>query len=328
MTTMLRAADAPARSRAAHWRQVVDQTLRPLEVRSGGVDRRDPLVVGDAGAIRVAELTTGSSGGADRTSRHIRRSDLDVCKIDVLAQGRGVVAQDGREASLGPGDLTFVDLSRPAHWTMSAMRVVAVVFPRTLLPLRPSEVAGLTAVRIPGDRGAGALVSSFARELVRRLDDVGAADGARLGAAALDLLAVALAARLDRPERVPPDTRQRVLVRRIHGFIEARLGDPGLSPRMIAGAHYISPRYLYKLFEPQQTSVAGWIRRRRLERCRRDLLDPTLADRPVSAIAARWGLTNAAHFSRAFRAAYGVAPSEYRQAGGDRWDGPPAAPPV
>jgi AraC-like DNA-binding protein len=32
----------------------------------------------------------------------------------------------------------------------------------------------------------------------------------------------------------------------------------------------------------------------------------------VNRIAARWGLTSAAHFSRAFRAAYGVSPLEYR----------------
>jgi AraC-like DNA-binding protein len=318
MTRLLRAADVPVASRADYWRHVVGETLGPLEVRPTGLDGRDQLLLGDAGAVRVAELTAGRSGGASRTARHIRRSDLDVCKVDVLARGHGVVAQDGREAPLGPGDMAFVDLSRPVRWTMSAMRVVAVVFPRALLPLPPGEVAGLTAVRIPGDRGSGALMSSLARQLVRHLDDDAAA-GARLGTAVLDLLTVALAARLDRPERVPSDTRQRALLRRVHAFIEARLGDPDLSPRMIAAAHYISPRYLYKLFEPQQTSVAGWIRRRRLERCRRDLLDPALADRPVSAIGARWGLANAAHFSRAFRAAYGVAPTEYRLTGsGDR----------
>ena len=32
----------------------------------------------------------------------------------------------------------------------------------------------------------------------------------------------------------------------------------------------------------------------------------------MSAIAARWGLVNAAHFSHAFRTAYGLSPVEYR----------------
>jgi len=39
-----------------------------------------------------------------------------------------------------------------------------------------------------------------------------------------------------------------------------------------------------------------------------------LADRPVAAIAARWGFVDAAHFSRAFKTAFGISPSEYRAA--------------
>jgi AraC-like DNA-binding protein len=62
--------------------------------------------------------------------------------------------------------------------------------------------------------------------------------------------------------------------------------------------------------------VADWIRRRRLERCRRDLLDPALRAEPVAAVAARWGLTNPAHFGRLFRDAYGVPPSAYRTING------------
>jgi AraC-like DNA-binding protein len=81
---------------------------------------------------------------------------------------------------------------------------------------------------------------------------------------------------------------------------------------MIAAAHHVSVRYLHKLFETEQSGVAAWIRQRRLERCRRDLLDPALRTQPVSAIAARWGLTEPAHFSRLFRAAYGMPLVEYR----------------
>jgi AraC-like DNA-binding protein len=318
MSVLVRATDVPVASRMEYWRQVVEELLGPLEVRTppDGLDGRDRLLVGEAGAVRVAELTAGQAGGVSRTAAHVRRLDLDVCKLDVLARGRGVVAQDGREAWLEPGDFTLVDPSRPVRLSMSPMRMVSVVFPRVLLPLRPAEAAGLTAVRFPGDRGTGALVSALARRLPDRLDEVGAADGTRLGTAVLDLLAVALAARPDRAAQVPPETRQQALLQRIHAFVEQRLGDPELTPATIAAAHYISVRYLYKLFEGEPAGVAGWVRQRRLERCRRDLLDPALAARPVSAIAARWGLANASHFSRAFRAAYGLSPVEYRALAG------------
>jgi AraC-like DNA-binding protein len=312
MSVLVRAADAPARSRVEYWQHVVGDTLGVLDVRADGVDAGDRLLLGSVGAVRVGELTTGRPGGAIRNLRHIRRSNLDVCKIDVLVSGRGVVQQDGREADLRPGDFTLVDLARPVRWAMSPMRVVAVVFPRALLPLRQDDAARLTAVRIPGEEGVGALVSSLARQLVGHLDDHGGTDATRLGTAALDLLTVALADRLQRPRQAPPDSQRRVLLQRVHAFVEQRLDDRRLSPGTIAAAHHVSVRYLYKLFEAQPTGVAGHIRRRRLERCRRDLLDPALRARPVSAIAARWGLPNAAHFSRAFRAAYGMPPVEYR----------------
>ncbi|MFB6784621.1 helix-turn-helix domain-containing protein, partial [Streptomyces sp. NPDC056352] len=90
-------------------------------------------------------------------------------------------------------------------------------------------------------------------------------------------------------------------------------GPPGRSPGAIAAAHNISLRSLHRLFQDQDLTVAGWIRARRLERCRRDLADPLLHSRPVRAIAACWGFTDpTTHFSRAFRAAYGMPPGDYR----------------
>jgi AraC-like DNA-binding protein len=294
-----------------YWRHVLAGTLGPIEPHGGLPDQ---ILAGDAGPVRVAELSSRAPGGASRTRRHVRMADSNICKIDVVTRGHGVVAQAGREAALASGDLTFVDLARPAYWSMSSsVRVVGVVFPAAMLPLRRDELSRLAAVRIPGDRGTGALVSGLARQLVAGLDVPGAADGARLGAAVLDLVSVALAARLDRPAAVPSDTRQRALLRSIHAYVEQRLGDRGLSPDSIAAAHHISVRYLYKLFEAEGHSVAEWIRQRRLDRCRRDLCDPVLGSRPVSAIAARWGFASAAHFSRAFRAVHGMPPGEFRR---------------
>jgi AraC-like DNA-binding protein len=309
MTTVHTADDVPASERIDYWRHVIGETIVPLDP----IGVPDRVVAGSVGAIQVGEMTASRPGGAKRTAIHIRRSDPELYKIDVLARGRGVIEQRGRRVALEPGDFTLVDLSRPARWLMDSARIVAVIFPATLLPLRRDESARLTAVRIRGDRGPAALISSFAQRLVHHLDESNATEGARLGTAVLDLLGAGLAGRLDRTDRLPPDAQRRALLVRIRAFIEARLSDPDLSPRSVAAAHYISVRYLHKLFEDEQATVADWIRRRRLERCRRDLLDPTLAREPVSAIGTRWGLPDAGHFSRLFRAAYGAPPGEYRR---------------
>jgi transcriptional regulator GlxA family with amidase domain len=86
----------------------------------------------------------------------------------------------------------------------------------------------------------------------------------------------------------------------------------GTLARTLARRLATSVRYLHRIFQSHGISVAAWIWRRRLDRCRRDLLDPAMRERPVNAIAARWGQRNAAHFGRIFTATYGMPPVEYR----------------
>jgi AraC-like DNA-binding protein len=128
-----------------------------------------------------------------------------------------------------------------------------------------------------------------------------------LGAAVVDVLAVDLSARLGiDAHALPQTTTETALVRSAQAFIAANLGDPDLSPRMVAQAQHISVPYLYRLFEDQSETLAAWIRQLRLDRCRSDLLDPTLRHRPGGAIGAGWGLVNAAQFSRVFSKKYGI----------------------
>lgn len=150
------------------------------------------------------------------------------------------------------------------------------------------------------------------RQLPAYLHHDRGAPGARLGTVVLDLLSSTVAEMLNQTTTVEPDVRRRALLTRVHAFIEARLGDPSLSPATIAAGHHISLRYLHKLFEAEGSTVAGWIRTRRLERCRTVLLDPDSARRPVAAIATAHGFTSASHFSRVFRDQYGLPPAEFR----------------
>jgi AraC-like DNA-binding protein len=315
MSVLVRATDVSVASRPEYLHEGLRAVLGPLNIRTDeGNELPDQVRAADLGALHVGELWASRPGGANRTRHHIQRMEADLVKVDVVAQGEVDIEQDGRQARLHAGDYAFVDLARPTHWTnSSSVRVLAIAFPRQLLPLRADDTTKLTAVGLNADDGPGALFSSTARQLARHLDHFDVASGVRVGTATLDLLTVALAGRLDRGGGLPPDVPQRVLIVRMRAFIEDQLADSDLTPSAIARAHHVSLRYLYKLFEGEQKSVAGLIKERRLERCRRDLLDPSLRHLPVSAIAARWGMPNAAHFSHAFRAAYGMAPVEYRR---------------
>ncbi|MCO1660912.1 helix-turn-helix domain-containing protein [Pseudonocardia humida] len=313
MSTVFRAADEPVGTRLDYWRQVVGGLLGPLDLQAPDQpDFRDRLYVGQLGLIGVADVWVDQPGRGDRTARHIRESTRDEYQIGVQISGRTIVEQGNRQAARRPGDITVVDLSRPARWVTGPARSTTVTIPRELLPLRPDDLTGLTATRISGDRGLGSLVSSLARQLPRHLGTLDGPGGARLGSAVLDVISTALGNRIDQPAHVPWQTRQRALLVQVHAFIERHLGEPGLTPRTVAAAHHISVRYLHKLFETEQTTVADWIRRRRLERCQRDLLDPRLRTRTVSVIAARWGFTDPAHFSRLFRATFGASPAGFR----------------
>ena len=265
----------------------------------------------EIGPLRVTEVTS-PAGQCVRTARQAGPADAGWHQVEVLVRGRLSVEQAGRISQLRPGDLVVVDPARPARYTRSAAEHVTVLVPRAMLPLRPAEVLPHLPVYIPGDQGTGALASTLIRQLPRHMEDYQAAEAAQLGTAVADLLAVALASRLDRARDLPQETRQAALLRRIYAFIDRHLHDPQLSPATVATAHHISLRYLHLLFGTQEVTVADWIRRRRLDRCRRDLLDPSQRARPAGAIGARWGLPNTAHFNRVFKAAYGLPPARYR----------------
>lgn len=243
--------------RLARVRQGICDTIAPHDLR---IDR-DQDCLGevrslDLGVVRIACGSGRLDGEVIRTPRLIRVSDPELCKIDIQLHGRAVVGQDDCQAELTQGAFTFVDLSRPSLLAGELGGVAAVMFPRSMLPVRYRDTKQLAGVVFqPGDANA-ALVGAL---------------------------------------------------------IEERLADPGLSPTGIADAHHISLRYLYRIFEAQQSTVSSWIRSRRLYHCRQDLADPALLARPVSAVGARWGFADATHFARVFKAEFGVTPTEYRR---------------
>ncbi|MFV0434033.1 MAG: helix-turn-helix domain-containing protein [Leucobacter sp.] len=231
-------------------------------------------------------------------------------KLSLMLDGESMVLQDSREAVLRKGDLAIYDTSRPYSLLSSeGARTAIIMFPRELLSLSPEAVEQLTAVRFDRSRGLAASVSPFMTQLMLQLDQFVRPAGSRLPYNIVDLVGTMLSSEFDLQQT---GTSSGALLRRIMNYAEEHLGDPALGPNAIAAAHFISPRYLQVLFQRNGLTVSSWVRERRLERCRRDLEDPSLFEESVSALAARWGFLEPTHFSRAFKKQFGLSPREVR----------------
>jgi len=105
--------------------------------------------------------------------------------------------------------------------------------------------------------------------------------------------------------------RRAAMCAEVRRYIRGHLQEETLGPESIAAAHAMSVRALHALFEDREESICGLIRSERLSRCRIDL--ELSGGGSVAQVAFRWGFRDAAHFARAFKAHYGLTPSDVRR---------------
>ncbi|URN17488.1 MULTISPECIES: AraC family transcriptional regulator [Streptomyces] len=316
--TVFHGAGVPEGERLDRWREHLAGTYVPVEVASDhppGFTAHQRVLT--FGAVRVW-TTEHPPMTLRRTPALIRRSDPGLLHVSLPLRGRMTVAGPGGTAVPGPYDVCVQDTSRPYVMRADADGGEGTVLGTGLLVERRLVAPpgrDRDAVRLlPGREGVGALLAVFLRQLVEDAGSYRDQDGPRLGAALLDLLSALLAPVRD-GEPAPGEARRRALVRRVRAYVQQRLHDPELTPRSVAAAHHVSVSYLHRIFRDEDETVAAWIRGQRLERARRDLADPALAATPVHVIGARWGFSRASDFTRAFRGAYGVPPSDCRPGG-------------
>lgn len=316
METVIRTGHLPPIERFAFWVDAVSQLAMPVMVRSdNAADFQATIRSIDVGGAQLCILDYPPME-AHRTPKLIRCSDPELFCFSLtqnVGSGPLEFSQADKSAVVGSGDMALCDSSQPFVSKGGSSERITMLFPRRLLPFPEAKARRLVAVRLSSREGIAALTAGYLRQLARHAGQCRPDDAARLATVGIDLIAATLAHALDDGCDLPPETGQRILLTRIHDFIQRHLGDPDLSPTTVAAAHGISIRTLHRLFQTQQTTVAAWIRARRLDRCRRDLADPLLYDRPIHAIGSRWGFASAAQFTRAFKTAYGTTPMDYRQ---------------
>lgn len=109
------------------------------------------------------------------------------------------------------------------------------------------------------------------------------------------------------------ESQAMTLARRVLLFIDCHATDPDLSASRIAAAHHISVRYLYLVLEREGVALGDYIRQRRIDHAASLLRSMDKRNMTIAAVAHACGFYDHAHFSRAFRSATGMTPSQWRR---------------
>ena len=316
VASRLRTTDLPVEDRFAVWLDMATRAHVPTLVETSHRPNFVASIESRAfGAIQVSHLTHPPLQ-ARRTPAMVRGGDVDVLLISHIQSGSLTVHGDRDEVTAEAGTVLVVDTSRPATVVNQSTVVDTVVtLPTPMLGLRRAHLDAMLARPVLAGHGIGGLLAHVMNDLVRNGGTYESAVATTLTTTILDL--VRAAARLTIGSRRPVDTAERDRIRRlgIYSYIRTHLTNPDLTPDAVAAAHGISVRQLNRILQDDGTSPSAWIRRERLERCRRELLDPLTAALPIAAIGSRWGFADPVTFNRAFQREYGIPPGEYRRLG-------------
>jgi AraC-like DNA-binding protein len=199
-----------------------------------------------------------------------------------------------------PGELSLITTPRPVTFVWQGpggSRTLHIPPGELGLPAATVHRAGSRLTASP----LYPLVTHHVQDLARDADALSASPAAdKLGRVCGDLVRALL---------VSAAGAEPTLIAQVRAHVRDHLDDPGLSPASVATALSVSPRQLYRACAAADLSLEQWIITTRLAGARADLADHHL---PIAAVARRWGFKDPTHFTRRFRAAYGVLPSEWR----------------
>lgn len=312
------AAHAP-RLRGVAWRDALCDNFVHVETRLASSDAyAGSLGVADFGEVILSE-TTGAGQVVTRTRRHLSRVDKDCCFVQLPE--RGMIEMRQR------GEVVRTDLSAGAVYSAAEpyrldcvgfTRATFLEIPRALLTAALGGTDAPVTAGFSTATGMGRVLADFCRSLKGQSGRLDARARAGIGPQLVALTALALTAAGPRADETPGGLRAARLAA-VKAHVEGELADPLLSLGAVARANGISLRYLHRLFEGEDASASAWIWARRLERSYEALADAP-AGATVTDIAYSVGFNSSSHFSTAFRARFGLRPTEVlglrRDAGG------------
>lgn len=273
---------------------------------------RARLDSGMAGGTMITRVRAGEQAFS-RSELRSYRDGIEGIMFQVFTGGH-VRRRDEAAPLAGSGALIGFDLTRDMQTVNSDFDLVSIIFPRDAIECRLGGEADFHLRTIGSDSTLSAMTADFIVSLHRALPGMDVAEAAVAADAAADLIAECCRGqtrRLDTSEssRIASVTRAKSFIRE-----RIRAGEP-VDVSTVSRALDVSRATLYRAFEPIG-GVAAFIRAERLRACLTDIARLARGEiaSTLGELAMRRGFESDAQFSRAFKAEFGMTPTEARRA--------------
>lgn len=297
------------------WQEhLCDQLLDIDPLNRGTADFRLNVEIAQGGGCSIFDTRNiGDVLACTRSRRRVAREARAHAKgMWLVMQGTCTVERaDGKEFVLRPGDLAILHSSEVWEKAMSPdYREIFVFMPDAYVASVVGGTIDPAAPLVAAKSGLGALLAESVESL-NRYRRVLPEDEVKLVVDNSLRLVAAVFGGAAEQESGRPVARE-VLRRRVLDWLEAHLSEPQLTPAIVAAHFGFSVRYLHGLFDGTGSSFGATLLGLRLRESRGLLADVNQRDKTVREIAFSCGFNDAAHFSRAFRAQFGMTPRDAR----------------
>ena len=291
-------------SSASRAEQTLSDGIRHLVIDDPSVD--GTLEIADIAWLQVARITASRHRVVHEPPTAFAPSAAIILQIT----GKSVIEQQGRTVRLAPGHWSVCD-STLAYTIVSpgASQRLLLLIPHDCLD-DDIDLDEFTTRSFSGTSGVGRLVFGIAGWLVEELASIHAERADVLAKTITQIINLAIHEKMGRRNTEPA---RGTLGDRIRAYVADHLRDPHLSLDSIAKHLHSSKRSLHRAVSTSSSSIHDLIWHQRLDRCRRDLLDPSQSRQTIAEIAHSWGFKNFTHFSQAFRERFGVTAREARR---------------
>lgn len=297
-----------------HWNKALQLACGPFTSKPS---RQSSLFIGDIhrqdfGSLEVARIRTNvelitrqGTGSAD---------DHQICFLIFQRSGRQCIRQENNSLELIEGDLALVDSTNALEIQPHGLiENISIHLPRDVVERKLGKQSFFAKL------SRTSVSTQMIRTMIDFIDNSPVCkgikhvpdDGDALQTALLALLPTAL---IDRQQIDVNNTE--LEQSDLYGFalrlIDEQLHEAFLSPTYLAQQMNLSLRRLYRLFEEQGETVSRYIQRQRLVKVAEDLSRPEMNHESITRIAFKWGFSDVAHFSRAFKRYFERGPRSYR----------------